>query len=654
MKKTVTLLSALALATISFAQSPRMVLCEEFTGENCSPCASTNPQIKPYLIQHQNVDMITIKWQVAIPSAPALATSLYQQDKIDIDARYNYFQTGSAPSIRVDGQDPSVAFGAPAASDHAGYISQGLILPAAKAISSPFTIAVQSSYTDATYTTMIVTTTITASQAFTSTGPLNYRLVMTEKEVHYATAPGSNGEKDFEFVVRKAFPDVNGTALTSTWTNGQSTVITQTCNVPSYIWDKTQIEFVGFVEDDGSKEVLQSGMALSIPLPNDAKAESVSGINLVNCATSVTPQIVVQNNGSNAITSMTINPYLGAAAQAIVYWTGSIAPQTSSSIALNPITGLTAGVKTFSANISQVNGGNDVNVNNNKIKQTFNVITAYTAGPVVQSYSTAVFPGANWILVNLDGGSATNTWQRSTSANAFTATPTGCAKYNFYNNANVGDIDELFLPASDLSSISDPILTFDVAKADYLDGSTLLNDQLLVKVSTDCGANWTTVYAKDNTNLSTAPTTTAAFVPTVNQWRSESIDLVAYANAPEVLVKFVTINDYGNNLYIDNVNLRSALATDIKKHTDDFTEMSIFPNPTSNATTIKIVTTNNTNNVNIIITNNIGQIVYENSKSLELGLNEVSIDTKLFASGLYNVTVISKDGYITKKLVVTR
>ena len=654
MKKTTSLLSLLALTTISFAQSPRMVLFEEFTGENCPPCATTNPAIEPFLLQHQNVDMITLKWQAPIPSAPTSLTSLYKQNQAEIDARDSYYSISSAPSMRVDGQDPSIAFGAP--SDHAAYIpdTQSSTFANASALTSPFTIAMSRSW-DANYTNITVTGTLTASQAYSAIGALKFRLVMTEKYIHYNTAPGSNGEKDFVFVARKSFPDLaNGTAMASSWTASQTQTFSIVCPVPSYIWDKTQVEFVGFIQDEGNQNVLQAGLAPWQPIANDAKANSVLGLQTVICASSLTPQAVILNNGNNAITSMTINPYLGTVAQTPIYFSGNIAAGATETITLNALTGLTSGAKTFSYNIVQINGGADNNTLNNTKKMSFNVISTYTPAPISQNYSSAIpaFPGTGWILSNVDGGAATSTWQRNTSANAFTATPTGCAKYNFYNNANVGDIDELFMPAVSLSGITDPMLTFDVAKANYPDGADL-NDQLLVKVSTDCGANWTTLYAKDKTNLPTAPSTTVAFVPTVSQWRSESIDLVAYANAPEVLVKFVTINDYGNNLFMDNVNLKSALATGIKNQIVDFAEVSIFPNPAISETTIKIVTTNTTNNANVIITNNIGQVVYQNSKSLELGLNQITFDTKAFAAGLYNVTVISKDGSITKKLTVT-
>ncbi|MFN5675106.1 MAG: T9SS type A sorting domain-containing protein, partial [Bacteroidota bacterium] len=83
-------------------------------------------------------------------------------------------------------------------------------------------------------------------------------------------------------------------------------------------------------------------------------------------------------------------------------------------------------------------------------------------------------------------------------------------------------------------------------------------DQLDVEVSTDCGATWNNVFSKAGAALSTKAAQTAAFVPTSAQWRKETITLTGY-NSPNVLVRFVATSDYGNNMYIDNVNIASCV-----------------------------------------------------------------------------------------------
>jgi hypothetical protein len=642
MKKTTTLLSFLALTTFGFAQSPRMSLYEEFTGENCPPCAGTNPILDPILAANSN-NTIPLKWQVAIPSAPTSPTSLYQQNKTEIDARDAYYSISSAPSGIQDGQSQTV-FGA--ASDHPIDIDAN-ILNASAAVTSPFTIAMTRAW-DATFSTITVSVTLTATGNYTTTGTnLKFRLVMTEKEVNYAVAPGSNGEKHFNWVARKSFPTLaNGTAMSNTWTIGQTQTFTVSCPLPAYIWDKSQVEMVGFIQDDLNKKVLQAGLGAAAPLQDDAAANSVAGLPAMTCNTTLNASAVIKNNGSNAITSMTVNPFVnGVANGASVNWTGNLAAGATTTVALNPITGLTAGAKTFSLNIaSNVNGALDYNLGNNSTTAKFSVIGTYGPAPIAQSFSLATFPPTNWLLINPDGGTAT--WARSTAAGSQGTTQS--VRYQAYVAA-AGDVDDLVLPPVSLAGFSAANLNFDVASAPY--SSPPENDQLEVMISTNCGASWTTVYSKAGAALNTAPASTSAFVPTSNQWRAESVDLSAYANNPTVLVKFVATSDYGNNFFVDQVNLSGV--TGINTVDANISSVELYPNPTANETSVNI-TLVNTSEVAVTVLNNVGQIVYQSMSTLDAGSNKVNIDTRNLASGIYNVLVATENGSVTKKLSVTK
>lgn len=625
------------------AQSPRMSLYEEFTGENCGPCAATNPSLDPILAGNSN-NTIVLKWQVAIPSAPSLATSLYQQNKVEIDTRDNYYSISSAPNGRQDGQSQTV-FGS--ASDHPGYITAAR-LNASAAVTSPFTIVMNRAW-NATFDAITVTGTITASGSYTTTGTnLKFRLVMAEKEVNYASAPGSNGETQFHHVARKSFPDItNGTAMANTWAAAQTQTFSIVCNLPSYIWDKSEVEMVGFIQDDANKKVLQSVLAAAAPLSNDAAAKSAS-LPAITCSTSLVPQVVIKNNGANAITSMTINPFVnGTGNGAAINWTGNLAAGATTTVTMNPITALTAGSKTFSVNIaSSVNGSTDYNLGNNATTTTFAVIGAYTANTTVESFSVSTFPPTNWILVNSDGNAAT--WGRVTSSGSQSTTQS--ARYPAYA-APEGDADDLILPPTSLTGFTAAKLNFDVSSAPY-SSVTPEDDQLQVKVSTDCGATWTTVYDKMGAALNTAPFTTGSFVPNATQWRSESVDLTAYSNKPNVLVKFTATSGYGNNIYVDQVNLMAGF-TSVKNIDENFKSVELFPNPATTETSVS-VNLNNASEVTLTVVNNVGQIIYQTVSALQAGSNTVNIDTKAYAAGIYNVVVASENGSVVKKLSVVK
>src|SRR3954467_5103700 len=118
MKKNLLALGMMIMSAALFAQTPRLSLYEEFTGETCPPCAYYNPGLNAMLLSPTNTALIVpIKWQVPIPSAPTKTWSLYQTDKAEINWRYSTYGYGinSAPQGKIDGQSCST-FGA--GSDH--------------------------------------------------------------------------------------------------------------------------------------------------------------------------------------------------------------------------------------------------------------------------------------------------------------------------------------------------------------------------------------------------------------------------------------------------------------------------------------------------------------------------------------------------------
>ena len=70
------------------------------------------------------------------------------------------------------------------------------------------------------------------------------------------------------------------------------------------------------------------------------------------------------------------------------------------------------------------------------------------------------------------------------------------------------------------------------------------------------------------------------FVPKSNEWKSATIDLSDYDGAEYIQIRFVGINDFGNNLYIDNVAVTSLQPAAIW-NTVDKTDIIVFPNPSN-------------------------------------------------------------------------
>jgi photosystem II stability/assembly factor-like uncharacterized protein/PKD repeat protein len=162
-----------------------------------------------------------------------------------------------------------------------------------------------------------------------------------------------------------------------------------------------------------------------------------------------------------------------------------------------------------------------------------------------------------WEISNPDGGI---TWS-STSVSG--TSPGSTAMFlDHYSYTGSGQRDELISPALDFSNDTLVSMTFEYASAYY---SSSNSDSLLIYVSDDCGLSWTQVaaYSSDDLSFSTMGAITSSFVPTDStQWCHGSsivscptIDLNTYSGLSGVRVKFVAINGFGNNIYLDNVNI---------------------------------------------------------------------------------------------------
>lgn len=657
MKKNLLTLGLITAGLFATAQT-RMSLYEEFTGENCGPCASTNPALNT-LLANNSTKVVALKWEVPIPSAPSATWSLYRTNQAEIDWRYkasgyNYPSQNtstssitnginSAPSGRIDGQH-QWTFGA--TSDHPANLNNATI-NSAQSQTTNFSIAMGQAY-DATFANCVITVTVTSSTTFTAAGNLMFRLCLVERSIQFATAPGSNGETLFKDVVRKSYPTATsgtvvtgmGTALNGTWTAGQSQTFTVNCVIPSYIRDLSQMAFVGFIQDDGNKKILQADRTAQPSIPNDAKFVSITGLSSFTCASTTDPAtLTFGNQGTNAITAATITPYIDGVAQTPVTWAGNLAGGSNTTVALGSYA-TTTGQHTFSVNITSVSGG-DINAANNGGSTGFGLVTSYAPSPITQAFAATLFPPANWILINPNGAAAT--WYRSTAG----LNGAGSAKYDFYNNAVTGDNDDLYITPVDLSTVGAPVLTFDYAYAQYSNE----NDKLDVLVSTNCGSTWTNVWSKAGTALSTAPAQTAAFTPSAAQWTAAVVSLPTAASMPNVLVKFKATSQYGNNLYIDNVNLSGP--TSISKYNENLVSFDVYPNPASTSAVIKAYSAYDQNGT-VVVYNTLGQVVKSTAVSLSFGINEVSLNTSDLATGVYNVVLNTEKGTAVKKLTVSK
>ncbi|MEO0312312.1 MAG: hypothetical protein RIQ89_1969 [Bacteroidota bacterium] len=362
---------------------------------------------------------------------------------------------------------------------------------------------------------------------------------------------------------------------------------------------------------------------------------------LASC-TGVDVNYRLANYGTTPMTSADIDLKVNGTVVATYNWTGSLNTYEFVTLTFSNVNGI-SGANIADIEITSANGAADAFTTNNIGSYGF-TIYPQTGGPAVaEAYAAAAFPPANWIYIN--GGAQNLGWSRSTAG----LNGAGSAKLDFFNIPG-GEIDVLQLPSMDFTAFPNPSITFDLAHKRYSTSGTYANDNLKVLVSIDCGNTWTTVFNKTGAALATTTgVQTTAFTPTAAQWRNEVINLASYAGNPNVFVRFQGTSSFGNNVYVDNVNITVNTGISQPIALGGF---NLYPNPTTEATQVVF---NNTKaqDVAVQIYNALGEVVYNNNRSnVPAGETTLDINTSNLAAGVYQVKLSMNTSTISQTLIV--
>jgi len=356
----------------------------------------------------------------------------------------------------------------------------------------------------------------------------------------------------------------------------------------------------------------------------------------LSCTDVVNPTMTLFNNGQTALVSCDIAYTIDNGAAKTIQWTGSVASKQGIELTLAQET-LTAGKHTLTATVTNPNGGTDNNNTNNQMSFEFFVNMATpTLVPYTNSFTTTTFPYTNWSLINPDGGL---TWSRM-------STNGGSLRLNCYNYSANGAKDAFILEPLDFTGQSNPSLKFKVAHAQYKTSSWSSNDRLEVYISSDCGQTWTPHWDKKGATLATAAATTSAYSPSTSGWRQECVDLSAYAGQGKVFVKFLATNNYGNNIFLDEISVGNvACNLGIDEATAE--EIQLYPNPAKDQVKVSLT---QTGDYTLQVIDLQGRIVTE-----QAGYTSGSqIDVQLIGlkPGSYLVAVGIDGQQITKNLII--
>ena len=269
------------------------------------------------------------------------------------------------------------------------------------------------------------------------------------------------------------------------------------------------------------------------------------------CSNTIIPNITFRNAGTTLLTSLNINTQVDNGSINISPWTGSLNFSQTMILDLPPIAA-NAGIHTLKIFTSDPNGVADENKINDTAYLSFTIL-APLPGPVIEGFEGTSFAPLQWRIVNENAGSYS--WDKSTAGFKSGA---ASAVMRCFDYSNINQVDFLLSPIIDITAADSVILSFERAYVQY-NANPNLTDTLEVVISDDCGATFTSVWKRGGAELATTTGyQTATYIPSsISDWQNVRLDLKPFAASNSITVGFKTINKFGQNIYVDDINIKT-------------------------------------------------------------------------------------------------
>ncbi len=286
----------------------------------------------------------------------------------------------------------------------------------------------------------------------------------------------------------------------------------------------------------------------------DLASQAIVRPNLTECGP-FAPSLTVRNNGGETITAFKTGYTVNNGAPVIQTHNITLVPGATTTVTFANIT-LPTGTNTirlFCADPVSGNPGVDTETGNDTLTRT--VLVPPVLNNLTEGFEGTTFPPANWLRLNPNNDAIT--WVRAAPGrnSGFSA---------FIDNwtfNTFGRFDMLQTPGINTNNADSLIISFDVAHRPY-PGAL---DRLRVLLSSDCGNTFTSVYNKSGATLGTGAATTANFVsPLASEWRTERVAVGAPTLGASALIHFENLSDWGNNIFIDNINIVPRFKRDLQ------------------------------------------------------------------------------------------
>ena len=246
----------------------RLTLFEEVTSASCGPCAAANPGFDALLSNNED-KVAVIKYQ---RGGGAYIDPMFTFNPNQVNSRIaNYYGVSSFPNVWMNGS----FVGSP------NLVTQQTIDNATTGAPN-FEINIDRELNEAK-DSLNIHVDVTALQDFRGSEDESLRIftVVIEKEVNYSSPPGTNGEMEFHWVMRKMFPQFSG------WLIGKQFAFDNTALDFSYEIDLNEIdpeklEVVVFLQRYASREVLEASKTVEEAEDTTNTTTGIEQLELIN------------------------------------------------------------------------------------------------------------------------------------------------------------------------------------------------------------------------------------------------------------------------------------------------------------------------------------------------------------------------------------
>ncbi|MGB0929817.1 MAG: Omp28-related outer membrane protein [Chitinophagales bacterium] len=263
----------------------KYVLFEHFTQASCGPCASQNPAFQALYLQNE-----TQAHHIAYHTSWPGFDPMYNDNPSESTSRVGYYGVSGVPDMLTDGGN----------SKSPANVTQAEI-DAIVSNTSPISISVEEERVTATEGTVNVSV---KTHGEVPNGNWVIQVAVVEKNKVYASAPGSNGEREFPNIFRKMLTNMSGDSFEAA-AMGETTDYSYSFQIQEE-WNADQLYILAFVQNNSNKQVLNSGSSIDIPVEySNSEFSSIKQVDAGQTASFAGSMTTLFKSSQNLIFSLT-------------------------------------------------------------------------------------------------------------------------------------------------------------------------------------------------------------------------------------------------------------------------------------------------------------------------------------------------------------